>query len=446
MTEHLARLPDGTVKQVNPFTGTQVWTLPSRGRRPWDSGRPAARPLDPLERERWCAFCPGRKLDTTPEIARLVREGDGWRAAHVATAEELDSSVAEFRLVPNLFEILSYDYWRLVHGFRPTPAMDARRTAYLSTPLGREHVTRLARLRRWAEGVPVDQLTARSFEDDVAEAASFFAGNHHVVIARRHFVDGAQDDSQLAGSGTLTPEEHWKYVEFTIAALESLYRDNPFARYVAVFQNWLRPAGASFDHLHKQLVAIDELGTQAQREMERLRDEPDLYARWGPRYAAEQGLVVARTERAVAFAGVGHVYPSLEVHCLDPVGTPWDLDVESVRDVADLVHACHAATGADIPTNEEWHHRPPSVDLPIPLRVVLKWRISTLAGFEGGTRIYVNTVDPWTVRDRVCARLQGLRADGAISDRVILTAGPPPQRKDMSSVTSARAISRRSRR
>lgn len=29
---YLARLPDGTVKQINPFTGTQVWTVP--GTRP----------------------------------------------------------------------------------------------------------------------------------------------------------------------------------------------------------------------------------------------------------------------------------------------------------------------------------------------------------------------------------------------------------------------------
>ena len=30
----LQKMPDGTVKQVNPFTGTQVWTVPGRGKRP----------------------------------------------------------------------------------------------------------------------------------------------------------------------------------------------------------------------------------------------------------------------------------------------------------------------------------------------------------------------------------------------------------------------------
>jgi galactose-1-phosphate uridylyltransferase len=183
---------------------------------------------------------------------------------------------------------------------------------------------------------------------------------------------------------------------------------------------WLGPAGASFDHLHKQLVAIDELSEQTEREVARLEQEPDLYARWGPRYAAEQGLVVARTPSAVAFVGVGHRYPSLEVHSLEPSRCPWELSETQVHDFADLLHACHAATGVAVPTNEEWHHRPPSLQLPMPLRAVLKWRVSTLAGFEGGTKIYVTTLDPWTMGAEVVSRLRGLAATGRISSTVTI--------------------------
>ncbi|GAA5019282.1 hypothetical protein GCM10023258_06800 [Terrabacter aeriphilus] len=56
--------------------------------------------------------------------------------------------------------------------------------------------------------------------------------------------------------------------------------------------------------------------------------------------------------------------------------------------------------------------------MPMPLRAVLKWRISTLAGFEGGTKIYVNTISPWDVRDRAVARLRELAREGALSERV----------------------------
>ena len=86
-----------------------------------------------------------------------------------------------------------------------------------------------------------------------------------------------------------------------------------------------------------------------------------------------------------------------------------------MRAVSDLLHALHAATGPLVPTNEEWHYQPPDVDLPMPWRTVLKWRVSTLAGFEGGTKIYLNTIDPWHLRDRVVRELFVLREHGRIA-------------------------------
>ena len=420
MTEPLTRLPDGTIKQVNPFTGTKVWTLPGRGARPLGVVPAESHPLDADLLDRCCAFCPARMIETTPEIARVVRDARGWRELRGLRADELDDTLPEFRLFPNLFEILTYDYWHLTYGFEPTPEAQARRTAYLSTPEGRDHVAALARIRMRARGAPGADAEPLADEDLERESVGLFAGNHQVIVARRHFVDGATDDSQSSASGSLTPEEHWKYTEFAITAMRDLYRVNPYARFVSVFQNWLRPAGASFDHLHKQIVAIDEVGPQVEGEASRLRVEPDLYRRWGREYAATQGLVVARTDTAVAIVGVGHRYPSLEVHTTETHRCPWELDADEVRDLSDLLHACHAATGADVPTNEEWHHRPPSLDLPMPLRVVLKWRISTLAGFEGGTKIYVNMIDPWTMHDRTVTRLKALLDAGAVSDRVDL--------------------------
>ena len=54
----------------------------------------------------------------------------------------------------------------------------------------------------------------------------------------------------------------------------------------------------------------------------------------------------------------------------------------------------------------------------MPWHVGVKWRVSTLAGFEGGTKIYLNTNDPWTLRDRVVPELQRLRAQGAIAPSI----------------------------
>ena len=83
--------------------------------------------------------------------------------------------------------------------------------------------------------------------------------------------------------------------------------------------------------------------------------------------------------------------------------------------ISDILHAAHAATGAEVPANEEWYHRPPTVSTPMRWRILLKWRISTLAGFEGGTRIYLNTIDPWKVVERTVPRLLELRDRGLIA-------------------------------
>ena len=49
-------------------------------------------------------------------------------------------------------------------------------------------------------------------------------------------------------------------------------------------------------------------------------------------------------------------------------------------------------------------------------RTLLKWRVSTLAGFEGGTRLYLNTIDPWQIAKRMREELFKLREEGAIAD------------------------------
>jgi len=270
-------------------------------------------------------------------------------------------------------------------------------------------------LRARAQAAGDDADLAPAAEDDKTSAAvrsaalDLFAGSHDVVVAHRHLVDGARFDDELAGSGTLTPAEHHRFMAVTVDTMRDLYVTRPAARYVAAFQNWLRPAGASFDHLHKQVVAIDEHGPQVESERLRLRDEPDLYQTHVIDVALEHGLVVAANEHAVAIAGVGHRYPAFEVYSTAREQLPWEHDEAQVRGVSDLLHALHAVSGVHTPSNEEWHHRPPDLPEPMPWRVVLKWRVSTLAGFEGGTKVYVNTIDPYTLRERAVARLRELR-------------------------------------
>ena len=66
----IRRMPDGTVKQIGPLTGTRVWTVPGRANRPIAAPRDTPRVLARGEAERLCAFCSTRYLETTPETTR----------------------------------------------------------------------------------------------------------------------------------------------------------------------------------------------------------------------------------------------------------------------------------------------------------------------------------------------------------------------------------------
>lgn len=410
----IVRMSDGTVKQTNLLSGTEVWTVPGRANRPLPSALPASEPLNAECEGRYCPFCEKRYLETPPEKSRLVREGDKWRTLKNLAADELLDTVAEFRRVPNLFEIVSYNYWHLNHGHMPSEAQHRRMAEYLASDAGYDHIMGVVRARMLASGTTEEEFNALGDGEKLRHANGFFSGGHDLIIPRRHYIEGATRTDELAGSGTLSTEEHFQYIKMTVKSMRSLFQLNHAVKYVVAFQNWLKPAGASFDHLHKQLVAIDELSVQAQSELDRLRKQPEIYDEI-MKVGATRQLIIAQNDHAVALAGFGHRYPSIAVWPLGAPYNPWEATDEQLRGVSDILHAAHAATGTKIPTNEEWYYRPPSVDVPMRWRMLLKWRVSTMAGFEGGTRIYLNTIDPWTVQQRVVARLFELREENAIA-------------------------------
>lgn len=125
--------------------------------------------------------------------------------------------------------------------------------------------------------------------------------------------------------------------------------------------------------------------------------------------------MITGNEHAVAFADFGHRHPTIAVWSLGTALLPWEYSRQAQDGISDVLHALHRALGPLTPTNEEWYHRPPSLSAPMRFRILLKQRLSTLAGFEGATRIYLNTVDPWTTRDRILERLGKLREAGEIA-------------------------------
>ncbi len=411
----LTRMADGTIKQINPFSDTEVWTIPGRANRPLEISKPDAQPLDPQQHGKHCAFCTQRILETPPEKTRLVKKRDD-AVIYRSTGVDMLTREWEFRRIPNLFEILSFSYWELNYNHQLSREIQQQMDAYLADPAGKNHVHEV--LKSKFSRIDPTLWEHSSDSEKYNYAKGLFGSGHDLIIARRHFVDGAENDSQLASSGTLTPQEHEWYIRLTVDAMDDLYRSNRYVRYVQVFQNWLKPAGASFDHLHKQLVSIDQRSVNGQLEVEKARENPNIYNEAGVDYAGFQNLIIAENKHAVMIAGFGHRYPTLEVWSKSEHCQPWEHSPEELKGMSDLIHAMHAATGPLVPTNEEWFTKPIDADVAMPWKVLLKWRVSTLAGFEGGTKIYVNTIDPWTLRDMVVPRLLELRAEGKIASNI----------------------------
>ena len=409
-------MPDGTVKQINPFTGTEVWSVPGRSSKPITNDiPPTAKKIEKHKPEDYCSFCEGRMFEVPPEKARLVLRDGRYETMRYVPPEKYSEAKPLLRRVPNLFEIVTLDYWRKNYGFRMTEAQKRWKEEYLASPVGVKHVTDVLTYKLKMAGKDEEQIKRIHGFDKLDMADAFFAGGHELIITDQHYIEGAEYDSQLFSSGEMTQEEHYLYTKFTIEAMKDVLENNRYARYISVFQNWLRPAGASFDHLHKQLVALDEWGSSIERQIRMLRDDPNVFNEYGANFASYHNLVFAENDYAIAYVGIGHRFPTIEVYSRAQAGRPYEHTDEEVRGVSNLVHACHAAMGSQISCNEEWYYTPIDAVYKMPWHVLIKWRVNVPAGFEGGTSIFINPMTPLDLRDKMVPRLYKLRGDGKIN-------------------------------
>ncbi|MBC8044970.1 MAG: DUF4921 family protein [Rhizobacter sp.] len=410
------QMADGTVKQINPFTGTEVWAVPGRGNKPITNDTPAAaRPLPKREKEDFCSFCQTRYHETPPEKSRLILENGQYYELPHLPASELFNTTAEFRRTPNLFEIVSLEYWKKNYGYKLTKAQTLWREQYLSEADGLKQVLSVIDYKLDKLGRTSEDIKSMTVDEKLLIADAFFGGGHELISAKRHYRHGANFDSELFSSGEMTPYEHYNYFAFTIGALRDVYANNRYIRYVSVFQNWLKQAGASFDHIHKQLVGLDSWSISIESQIQMVRNNPNVFNEYGPNFATHYNLVFAENDYAIAFAAIGHRYPTIAIYSKAEHSRPQEHSPEELRGMSDLVHACHAAMGSQISCNEEWYYTPIDSVYNMPWHVLIKWRVNTPAGFEGNTSIYINPVSPLELRDKMVPRLYDLRTRGQIA-------------------------------
>ena len=415
--KYITRMPDGTVKQINPFSEQIILTVPGRSKRPVNKGNYQIKPIEEAgEKDKYCAFCPRCYLKTPPEKSRLVLgKGGKYKQIDHVKASDLNETTAEFRRIPNLFEIISYDFWVKNYGYKMPKALRKIKEEYISTDDGLLHIMNIIDGKMRMQGFSEKDIQRTTRDKKLEMADSFFAGGHELIVGRHHFIPNAVTTAEKMSSGEMSENEHYHFIDFTVKAVKDIYENNRYVKYVSIFQNWLAPAGASFDHLHKQLVAIDDIGLKNRRLAEVLKKNPDTYNDI-LNYAIDENLVIAENDSAVAIAAFGYLEPTIAVFLKTRHQYPWELDAKELTDFSDMLHACHAAAGNDIPCNEEWYYKPKKFKYNLPLYVLIRWRISTPAGFEAVTNIFINTIDPWILRNRMTSKLYTLRFNAKIGN------------------------------
>ncbi len=413
--DYYHEMPDGTIKQINPFTGTEVWCVPGRIHRPYTQHPHPPTDINKKNSGRHCPFCTDRLLETPPEKSRMIESNGKYKILDYVEFDRLFSTKPKFRRIPNLFEIVTFDYWRRNYGFKPKGRTLKWKEQYMDSDKGRQHAMELLKTKLLLSGKTEAEIASIPIVDSLMMLNAFFAGSHEVITAGSHFIKNARTDHELFSSGDMTPEEHFQYMRFTIHAMEEITKNNPHVRYVSVFQNWLKPAGASVDHLHKQLVGLDECGVSINREIALVRKKPDIYNVMAVNFAIDHGWIIGENDEAIALACFGHRYPTVAIYSKSRSSYPADLSTRELMGFSNLVHACHAAMSRHISCNEEWYYCPKEIACSMPLHVLIKWRTITTAGFEGGTHIYINPFSPGKICNLLTPALKTLLQQGKIA-------------------------------
>lgn len=331
---------DGTVGPVtgppnelrrNPLTGRWVTIASRRASRPQDY---AVRSLDVEASPRApCPFCPGHEHLTPPALATYLRPDGRWLV----------------RIVPNMYPAFLGDGATTVHA---------------------------------VDGVLHQSVPA--------------AGLHEVmVIGPEHEGDLARlDDERL---------------DTVVAGLADRLRAHaatPEVAYTQVIVNFGREAGASLEHPHAQLLGIPFVP----REID---DELLGIARFASGRGDEAACLLCSTVDEERAAGDRIVRDEAEAVTIAPFwsGAPYEVlivptahgsrldaaDPGTTRCIAHLVRDGIARLRrvlGDVAYNVVIHTAPHRLDVHYHWHIHLLPRTSTIAGFEQGTGVLINTVRP----------------------------------------------------
>ncbi|HRW83015.1 MAG TPA: DUF4921 family protein [Methanothrix sp.] len=184
--------------------------------------------------------------------------------------------------------------------------------------------------------------------------------------------------------------------------LVSVYTDRYRSRiretsveYVSIFKNWGRVAGASLSHTHSQLIALPIVPPILKREVNAIASAPRCpYCSLVEREASSERLIF-ENDRFVLIAPFSSQVPyETWILPIDHSSSLDRLDQAGSRDLAQLLGEALRRLDRLLggpPYNYTIHQLP---DPRYHLNIRIQPALSTMAGFEKNTGIFINTVAP----------------------------------------------------
>lgn len=209
-------------------------------------------------------------------------------------------------------------------------------------------------------------------------------GHHEVIVDSPRHNDAPADFSQ----------EHMELLLKAYQDRYAYYSGLEGVKYVSIFKNWGKEAGASLSHTHSQLVSLPITPPQIKRELEAVSSAAFCpFCNIAEREGASRRLV-AQNEGWILIAPFYSQVP-YETWILPRrhMSNLAGMDNEDRRDLATIL--CHALRCIrsllnDPPYNYMIYQLPSDYHLNIRIQPA----VSKIAGFERGTGIHINSVPP----------------------------------------------------
>ncbi|HEX5878163.1 MAG TPA: galactose-1-phosphate uridylyltransferase [Actinomycetota bacterium] len=359
----------GELRQ-DPLSGGWVAITVGRAARPEAFLGDVGTPRGPLG----CPFCPGNEHMTPPEV---------WADRDPGT--EPDKPGWHVRVVPNKFPAFA------------GPPAEARNNGGSGGLMEPEAPEGSGEPRR---GAPVDQApwggASRSIGGLYRSVPT--AGVHEVVIHNPDHEATLADLPPVAVARTMAA---WRR---RLAA----HRDQAFGA-VLVIVNQGRTAGASLEHPHSQVFGTAGRPDRVRAEVDRLAGDACAACatvaaeRGGPRLVGANGDLLTLCPWASAAPFEALLLPAGHRPRFDEGGHD---DTAMAASLRDLLRRFRGVAGDHAPYNLVLHSAPPGVD-DFHWHLHLLPRLTTYGGFELGTGVIINVVDPDRAADALRSAANG---------------------------------------